>query len=138
MAREQYGLEINQGPFGIDSRPALIAAKYAEEQGVGEAFHNAIFRAYWSQARSIDDIQLLAELGATVGLEPEALVAALDAPRYEAEVDEDIAIARANQMTGVPAMVLAQKYLVVGAQPLATLQQIVAQVEAEEAQQSDS
>ena len=24
MAREQYGLELKQGPFGIDSRPALI------------------------------------------------------------------------------------------------------------------
>ena len=27
-AREQYGLGINSGPFGLNSRPALIADKY--------------------------------------------------------------------------------------------------------------
>jgi hypothetical protein len=37
-AREQYGLDINAGPFGIDSRSALIAEKYAESQEKGEAF----------------------------------------------------------------------------------------------------
>lgn len=130
-ARQQYGLEINQGPFGIDSRPALIADKYAEEQGVGKAFHDAVFRAYWEQAQSIEDRQLLADIGAQVGLDREALLAAIDDPRYEAEVDEDIAIAHANQMSGVPAMVFAEKYLVVGAQPLATLQRILDQVAAE-------
>ena len=40
-AREQYGLEINSGPFGINSRPALVAEKYAESQGKGETFHKA-------------------------------------------------------------------------------------------------
>src|SRR5699024_4836834 len=29
MAREQYGLALNAGPFGIDSRPALIGEQYA-------------------------------------------------------------------------------------------------------------
>ncbi|MEZ4634513.1 MAG: hypothetical protein R2856_05975 [Caldilineaceae bacterium] len=40
-AREQYGVEMNPGPFGLDSRPALIAVKYAEEMGAGNAFHAA-------------------------------------------------------------------------------------------------
>src|SRR5438309_1003388 len=53
-AREQYGLEINAGPFGINSRPALILEKYAESQGKGDLFHKAVMRAYWQQARSID------------------------------------------------------------------------------------
>ena len=132
MAREQYGLEINQGPFGIDSRPALIAAKYAEAQGVGEAFHAAVFRAYWQQAESIADLDVLARIGAEVGLEREGLLAALDDPRYAAEVDEDIAIAQAHGMTGVPALVFDLKYLVTGAQPLATLRQVVEKVQAEQ------
>src|SRR5437660_11812738 len=54
-AREQYGLDIDAGPFGIDSRTALIAEKYAESQGKREAFHKHDMKAYWQQARSIDD-----------------------------------------------------------------------------------
>lgn len=30
IVREQYGLEMNPGPFGFDSRPALIGDKYAK------------------------------------------------------------------------------------------------------------
>ena len=30
MAREQYGLELNVGTFGINSQPALVGAKFAE------------------------------------------------------------------------------------------------------------
>src|SRR5260370_937437 len=61
-AREQYGLDINRGPFGIDSRPALIVQKYAESQGKGAVFHQAIMQAYWQQARSIGDKALLKEI----------------------------------------------------------------------------
>ncbi len=70
-AHEQYGLDIDAGPFGIDSRPALIAEKYAESQGKGEAFHKAVMKAYWQQARSIDDKAVLTEIAEQVGLNTE-------------------------------------------------------------------
>ena len=69
MAREQYGLEINAGPFGVDSRPALIGAKFAEAQGIGGAYHDAIFRAYWQEAKNIEDREVLREVATAVGLE---------------------------------------------------------------------
>ena len=55
IARERYHREINQGPFGIDSRPALIGAKYAETKELGLAYHEAMMRAYWQEARNIGD-----------------------------------------------------------------------------------
>jgi predicted DsbA family dithiol-disulfide isomerase len=53
IARQHYGIEMKQGPFGIDSRPALIGDKYAEAQGKGDAYHDAVFRAYWLRWRCI-------------------------------------------------------------------------------------
>ncbi|TMB78350.1 MAG: hypothetical protein E6J48_12490, partial [Chloroflexi bacterium] len=70
-ARDEYGLELNVGPSGIDSRPALIAEKYAEAQGKGAAFHAALMQAYWQQARSIDDRAVLKEITEQVGLNTE-------------------------------------------------------------------
>ncbi len=130
-AREQYGLELNMGPFGIDSRPALIGAKAAEAHGAGQAYHEAVFRAYWQQAADIGDRALLAELAAAVGLERGAFRAALDDPAHSAAVDADIAQAQAFGLSGVPAMVFAERYLVVGAQPYPLLRQAVEQVRAE-------
>ncbi|MEZ4641113.1 MAG: DsbA family protein, partial [Caldilineaceae bacterium] len=81
-AREQYGVEMNPGPFGLDSRPALIAVKYAEEMGAGNAFHAAVLDAYWLQARNIEDRAVLREIGESVDLDGDALIAAVDDPRY--------------------------------------------------------
>ena len=138
MAREQYGLEINSGPFGIDSRPALIGEQYAVAQGRGDAYHDAVADAYWLHARSIDDREILAELAVSVGLERGAFLAALDAPEYAEPVDADIAWARANEINGVPALVFDEKYLVVGAQPYPLLEQVVRQCETEAVGQGSS
>jgi predicted DsbA family dithiol-disulfide isomerase len=133
MAREQYGLEINAGPFGIDSRPALIGEQYAITQGRGDAYHNAVADAYWLQAQSIDNYKVLAEIAESVGLERVAFLSALDAPEYDQAVEAGIAWARANEISGVPALVFDEKYLVVGAQPYPVLEQVLRQCETEAA-----
>jgi len=130
-ARENYGLELNQGPFGIDSRPALIGAKYAEQQGVGPAYHAAVMRAYWLEAKSIEELDLLADVAVSIGLPRAAFLAALTDPTLEQAVLEDIAWAQTNGLNGVPALVFQQKYLVSGAQPYDVLTRLVEQVRAE-------
>lgn len=131
MAREQYGLEINSGPFGIDSRPALIGEQYAVTQGRGNAYHDAVANAYWLQAQSIDEREVLADIAESVGLERAAFLSALDAPEYDQAVDAEIAWARANEISGVPALVFGEKYLVMGAQPYPALEQVLRQCVAE-------
>jgi len=131
-AREQYGLEINVGPPGIDSRPALIAEKYAESQGKGEAFHKAVMQAYWQQARSIDDPVVLKEIAEQVGLNTENFDAVLTSPIFEAAVSADIDLAHEYGLTGVPALIFADRYLVMGAQPYEVLKQVVEKILEEE------
>lgn len=130
-ARSQYGLELNAGPFGINSRPALVGAKFAEAQGRGEAYHRAVFEAYWLRAEDISALETLAEIAEGCGLDRAAFLAALSDPAHEQAVDADIAQANAFGLSGVPALVLIGKYLVVGAQPYPTLKQAVEQVRAE-------
>lgn len=132
VAREQYGLELNQGPWGINSRPALIGAKYAEAQGVGPAYHDAVMRAYWLEAQSIADREVLAQLAVASGLARDAFLAALNDPTLEQEVLNDIAWAHNNGINGVPALVFQGKYLVSGAQPYQVLTRVVDQIRAVE------
>ncbi len=132
MAREQYGLEVHSGPFGIDSRLALVADKYAEAQGKGEVFHKAVMNAYWQEARGIDDLNVLKEIAGNVGLNVEQFETALKDPQFDAEVAADVELAHEYGLNGVPALIFADKYLVSGAQPYDTLKRVVDKVQEEE------
>lgn len=128
IARDVYGLEMNPGPFGFDSRPALAGAKYAEEAGHGPAYHAAIMRAYWQEARDIADPTVLTDLAVSVGLNGGAFSAAVNDPRYLQAVADDVQTAREYGLNGVPALIFDNQYLVSGAQPLETLRDVVEKV----------
>jgi predicted DsbA family dithiol-disulfide isomerase len=130
IAREQYGIEISEGPFGINSRRALIGAKYADKVGKGDAYHMAVFRAYWQQAQPIDDPKVLAGIAQEVGIDAAEFMDALDDSTLESEVIADEEEAGAHGLDGVPAIVFLQKYLVSGAQPYPVLRDIIEQIEA--------
>ncbi len=128
MARDVYGVEMNPGKMDGSSRTALIGAKVAEAQGAGEAYYAAVFRAYWQEARDISDHDVLADIAAAIGLDRAAFLAALDEARYRDAVLADIDTARQYSLSGVPALVFQDKYLVSGAQPYETLVSVTEQV----------
>lgn len=78
---------------------------------------NALFHAYWDEGRDIGDPQVLADIGAAEGMDRDALLRLLasdaDAGDLRAR-DED---ARRKGVTAVPTFLIAQKYVVSGAQP---------------------
>jgi predicted DsbA family dithiol-disulfide isomerase len=131
IARERYHREINPGPLGIDSRPALIGAKYAESQGLGPAYHEAVMRAYWQEARNIGDRNVLADIAESIGLARDEYLAALDDRVFDAQVQADIDIAHAYGLNGVPALIFDNRYAVSGAQPADVLRRVVNQIAGE-------
>jgi predicted DsbA family dithiol-disulfide isomerase len=131
MARERYDLEINSGPFGIDSRPSLIGAKFAEAQGKGRAYHDLAFRSYWQNALDISKADVLLEIAENVGLDQNAFTFALSNRLYIQQVDSDIRQAQIYGIQGVPAMIFEEKYLVSGAQPYEVLSDVIYQVSQE-------
>jgi predicted DsbA family dithiol-disulfide isomerase len=131
MMWEMYGVDIQPGPFGINSRPALIAAKFAEAQSeeIGAAFHDAVFQAYWTEGRNIEETDVLKDVAAQVGLDGDQVVAALDDPQYEIAVNADLRQAYAYGLRGVPALIFEEKYLVSGWQSAEVLAQVVEEME---------
>lgn len=127
-AYDEYGVELNVGPFGINSRPALVLEKYAEEHGKGLEFHAAAMKAYWQEARLIDDPAVLKEIAEKVGLDTENFTDILSNPAYDEAVSADVALAHEYGLTGVPALVFANKYLVMGAQPYEMLKRVADKV----------
>lgn len=130
--KNDYDVEINQGAFGINTRPLHQLKKYATAQGRGNEFHQAALDAYWMNAQDVSDAAVQQALFAQVGLDAN-IADVLANQEYKQQVLADERFAQDNGMNGVPALVFADTYLVVGAQPLDVLKQIVEQVRAEQA-----
>jgi predicted DsbA family dithiol-disulfide isomerase len=113
-----------------NSRLAQELGKWADTQPGGEAIHDALFRAYFVEARDISSIPVLLEIAGRVGLPVDAAREALERRTFKDAVDEDWRLSREYGITGVPTFV-AGRHGVVGAQPYETLEQLVTRAAAE-------
>ena len=98
---------------------------WAGLEGRQNALIAALFRAYFREGRDIGDSDTLTEIAQSVGMDPEATarLLATDADRNDL-IARDLD-ARKKGLTGVPAFLIAQQYLMSGAQPVETWQQVI-------------
>ena len=75
-----------------------------------------LFSAYFTEGRNVDDRATLIELGREIGLDSDAVAAALESDAYTTEVNADVEEARQLGISGVPFFVFDRKYAVSGAQ----------------------
>jgi len=118
------GLPYGRRTHTYNSRLAQELGKWADTQPNGAALHDALYRAYFVDARNIGDPAVLLDVVTTVGLPVEDARAALDERRFKDAVDADWEKSRAYGVTGVPTFVAARQG-VVGAQPYEVLVQLL-------------
>ena len=125
------GLPYGERTMTYNSRLSQELGKWADTQPGGEAIHDALFRAYFVEARNIGDPAVLLEIADKLGLSSEGARAVLDKRTFKDAVDRDWALSRQLGVTGVPTFV-AGGYGVVGAQPYETLERLVEKAASEE------
>lgn len=122
MATE--GLPYGERTMTYNSRLAQELAAWADTQPGGEAVHDALFRAYFVEARNVGDIDVLVDVAKQVGLDAAQAREVLEKRTFKAAVDADWQEAHAHGITGVPTFVLGGR-AVVGAQPYEALERLV-------------
>ena len=118
------GLPYGERTMTYNSRLAQELGKWADTQPGGEAIHDALFRAYFVEARDISQPAVLLDIVGHVGLSVEAAREVLEKRTFQAAVDADWALSREYGITGVPTFVVG-RYGVVGAQPYEALEALV-------------
>ena len=108
------GLPYGRRTHTYNSRLAQELGKWADTQAGGEALHDALYRAYFVEARNIGDPEVLLQIVAAAGLSVEAAREVLATRSFEAAVDADWAKSRG--------------YGVVGAQPYEAIAELLKQV----------
>lgn len=127
----EFGLEMQPGPIGIDTYDAHLVMAYATRAGKGPALLLALMRAYWLEAKSIDDREVIKEVAAGAGLAAEETLYAWGDPNNGNHVNRGMEIGVGHGIHSVPAYIFANKYLVTGSVEYAGLEEVVNDIKEE-------
>jgi predicted DsbA family dithiol-disulfide isomerase len=125
-------------PFAFDKvtrTPSSLNAhrlmRWAHIVGSQRTVKEALFMAYWSWGQDISDITVLKTIATVNGLHGDDIADLLATDTDKAEVLEEARLATEIGITGVPTFIINRKYGVTGAQPTATLMQVIRQAASE-------
>jgi predicted DsbA family dithiol-disulfide isomerase len=124
LTAEKLGLAFGDRRMSFNSRRAQELGKWAEAQGRGEAFHRAVFQAYFSDGLNIAHVPVLKTVAAAAGLRGDDIEAVLTRGDFSESVDRDWARSHAMGVNAVPTFVINGRRLV-GAQTYAALAGLV-------------
>ncbi len=91
-------------------------AHLAKQKGLGDEAEEALFKAYFTDSQNIADHEVLAQLGASIGLDAQEVHHTLSGNKFAIDVNRDVAEAAQLGINAVPFFVMDRKYGVSGAQ----------------------
>ncbi len=126
---EAAGLRYDPPPRIPNSRRALAVTELARERGLHEPVHTRLMHAYWSEAADIGDDDVLLDLVAEAGLDRAAAARAAADETYADRVLASTRRAHTHGINAIPAFVLDDSLLVVGAHPHRTFEEAMTLLE---------
>jgi predicted DsbA family dithiol-disulfide isomerase len=124
---QEAGLTYGDRSHTYNSRRAQELGKWADslkDDKASEAYHRAVFHAYFVDGVNIYDRDVLLDIVAKAGLDRDKAASVLDNGEFAAAVDADWQQSRNAGVTGVPSFV-SHDLIVVGCQPLPVLERFV-------------
>ncbi len=118
------GLPYGRRTHTYNSRLAQELGTWGDTQPNGDALHDALYRAYFVDARNLGDVDVLVEIAESVGLPAAEVREVIGERRFKDAVDADWAKSHQIGVTGVPTFVAGGQG-VVGAQPYEMLVQLM-------------
>jgi predicted DsbA family dithiol-disulfide isomerase len=102
----------------------------ARDRDLHEAVHTRLMHAFWSEAKDIGDDEVLLSLVAGAGLDPAEAREAIADGRYVERIEASTQAANRQGIYAIPAFVLGERLLVLGAQPESVFERAVEQLRA--------
>jgi len=123
-AAAELGLTFNweQARYG-NTFDAHRVVHLAAEQGLADAAHERLMRAYFTDGLAVGDREVLVRLATEIGLDDGAVRTMLESDDYGNHVRSDEATAKMLGIESVPFFVFDRKYGVSGAQPVEVFSQ---------------
>jgi predicted DsbA family dithiol-disulfide isomerase len=104
---------------------------WAELEGRQHDLKRALFAAYFTEGRDPSDHEVLIEIAKQVGLDPVRAREILASDLYANEVRERTHFYREHGIQAVPSVIINNKYLIQGGQPVGVFEQALRKIAAE-------
>jgi predicted DsbA family dithiol-disulfide isomerase len=114
----QFGLLFNQLELLSNSHLSLLAGEFARDNGKFQEYHEAIFKAYFTDGEDIGKVDVLNDILEKLALDKEEFISAVKEGLYEDRLNQAGNAAHINQINSTPTFIINNKYAVVGAQPV--------------------
>lgn len=121
---DELGLPLGERRKTYNSRLAQELAKWAESEGKGDPFHEAVFQAYFVEGKNIGKVDELVALAKSVDLPEKKASSVLELRTFKEAVDSDWTRSHAFGITGVPTFIIGQQ-ATVGFQPYEELERFL-------------
>ena len=105
---------------------------WAQEQGLQLPLKHALFTAYFTDGENPSDHEMLVRVAGRVGLDMEEARAVLASGRYADEVREQEQLYLQNGIHSVPAVIINDRHLIQGGQPVEVFEQALRQIAAQD------
>jgi len=126
--------------FNFDQRSRIyntldchVLLHLANESGKQTELKLALFKAYFSEGKDISDREVLVGIAASVGIETQAVLAALDDEEIREVVKQEESQFKQMGIQSVPAFIINNKYLISGGQPVEAFVQGLQEIAEKEA-----
>lgn len=106
---------------------------WAEQEGRQRELKRALFAAYFTDGRDSSDREVLIDVAAQAGLDPLRAREILESDRYAEDVRERERFYAARGIQAVPSVIVNDKYLIQGGQPVEVFEQALRKIAAESA-----
>ena len=120
-----YGISFGKLERMPNSHNALEAAEFARAKGKLKEYHSALMDAYFRDLKDIGDLEVLGDIGKTLGINREELIAAVKDRVYETTLNNSSEEAHSMEINSTPTFVINDKYSIVGAQPIEAFRKIL-------------
>jgi predicted DsbA family dithiol-disulfide isomerase len=125
---KKMGVRFGPQPLMSNSSMAMQGGEFAKEHGKYDAYHEAVFRAFFTNCKDIGDRSVILDLAKGVGLDAVALSAALEDGIYMPRLQEASRMAKMKGFSAAPTFVIDGHGSISGAQPIDTFRKILCSV----------
>lgn len=107
--------------------------RWAQDSGRQQALEHALFEAYFTRGEDPSDPAVLVEAARAAGLDAAAAQTMLASDDHAAEVRAEEALWQSRGISAVPAVVIDERYLISGGQPVEAFERALREIAAEKA-----
>ena len=130
---QDSAITIRMPEIIANSHLALEAAEFAREHGGFDAYHRALFAAYFEHGSNLGDPEVLCDIARSTGVDDQGLRQALADGQYADRIDRITAAAREDEVLSTPTFIFSGGFRLTGAQDYNVFESITSRLLAKRA-----